>query len=102
MEIYFLAKPYNESEMAQRLLNIGFHKNEEYQSYEFNNPEIIINFTSSEEGRFQIQGSCINDLVERGSLSKHYSLLEKISEALNPNRIVDPLFSEIFPELTIG
>ena len=60
---------------------------------------LIVNLTSASEGKIQLQGDGIEELYEKGNVSKYYPKFAELVKKIGPNKIVNDGFEDIFPEL---
>jgi hypothetical protein len=101
MAIYFLAAPYDKVEVGTKIENLGFKKNQGVSGYilDDNKDGFLINFTDSKDGRVQLQGKYVDDIMKNKKESAYYSRLEQIAKLFSPKRVVNAVVKDIFPEL---
>jgi hypothetical protein len=102
MELYFLGK-YRREDVERALLKSGFSK-EEFRifgipKFRYEKDGLIISLTSPEEGKIQVQGRILEDIMSKGKLSEHYCQLETLTKILMPEKIIDSCFTEYFKDL---
>lgn len=102
MSYYFLGK-YDRRVAENLLVSKGFYKREEDGAVRYINHDesFIVNLTSAEEGKMQIQGDGPEDIWVKGKNSKHFPTLEFLVKIMKPKRLVNPIVEDVFPELLI-
>jgi hypothetical protein len=104
MELYFLGK-YNR-EQAEGILIKNDFKKEKFTvfgatRFMYVKEGFRINLTSPEEGKIQIQGSALDDIIKKDKMSSFYPEFKAVVDGLMPEKIIDSGFNEYFQEITI-